>query len=560
MKLLLIHWITTIALITSKAEKAAGIGGSKPKNTGRESSSFQRYLERAKDVLERAKGTELYREAKGFAQSTGRDNVMSGKEFRELAIQFIREEGAERVAKAAGRQVIGSSVPVIANTAMAIYDGWDTYRDFRHFVEQARKHSDIKPVKDSQIQNPFYKVAQQQKEAAAIEHEKDAWRGVGKPEYNQSADQLELPNGMTPTEYGRQAKSSADRIRYAPPTLQEKLSLNAHQNSKAVENFAANSRYMAEQYEKMSMKAGPDYKYHWLMQQAEKELGNRFFNPITNPNAAMAFDRYAAEHLRVSGVPEGQVRGVLEKGICCSVISPDVGYQTHNPSNELRHLYDHTMRTKSLDFDLRRTQVENFQNSHKIANEYKLTPQEAILQKDLQEKAISYSKTRIEENKTLSKQVLERYHSVMAQNPNQSTSYQFLLQYGREVAKGHDQPHIGDISYMLHAAGHQKDDLVVTLQQYHPQLNQSAELAKREYHRVLDYTRSHPVRPDEMKLIEEYKQIYNVPEEKRLDRLPFVEERSFSQQANDKPLSAQRDRSIESSHSRADTREQEIER
>jgi len=71
---------------------------------------------------------------------------------------------------------------------------------------------------------------------------------------------------------------------------------------------------------------------------------------------------------------------------------------------------------------------------------------------------------------------------------------------------------------------------------------------------VLDYTRSHSVRQEEMKLIEEHKHIYNLQEEKRLDRLPFVKERGFSQQFDDKPMSAQRDRSVGSSPSRMETR------
>jgi len=86
----------------------------------------------------------------------------------------------------------------------------------------------------------------------------------------------------------------------------------------------------------------------------------------------------------------------------------------------------------------------------------------------------------------LSKQALQSI--IVAQHPDPSTSYQFLLQHGREVNKGHDTPHIGDISYMLHAAGHQK---TISLKNHHPDLNQSEELAKREYQRVLDYTRSH---------------------------------------------------------------------
>jgi len=35
----------------------------------------------------------------------------------------------------------------------------------------------------------------------------------------------------------------------------------------------------------MAMKAGADYKYHWLLQQAEMELGSGYFNPVTNPKA-----------------------------------------------------------------------------------------------------------------------------------------------------------------------------------------------------------------------------------------------------------------------------------
>jgi len=57
----------------------------------------------------------------------------------------------------------------------------------------------------------------------------------------------------------------------------------------------------------MAMKAGADYKYHWLLQQAEKELGSGYFNPVTNPKGAIAFDRFAAEHLRVSGFSEDKV-------------------------------------------------------------------------------------------------------------------------------------------------------------------------------------------------------------------------------------------------------------
>jgi len=59
-----------------------------------------------------------------------------------------------------------------------------------------------------------------------------------------------------------------------------------------------------------------------------------------------------------------------------------------------------------------------------------------------------------------------------------------------------------------------------------------------------------------MKLIEEHKHIYNL--QKAAGPPALCEERGFSQQFDDKPMSAQRDRSVGSSPSRME--EQEIER
>jgi len=119
------------------------------------------------------------------------------------------------------------------------------------------------------------------------------------------------------------------------------------------------------------MKAGADYKYHWLLQQAEMELGS-LFQSVTNPKARSLLI-VLLQNIWVSGFSEDKVFKAAEKGICCSVLSPDVGYQTRNPTKELRQLYDRTVRLQSADLALRRTGVENFQNSHKVANEHKLT-------------------------------------------------------------------------------------------------------------------------------------------------------------------------------------------
>jgi len=147
--------------------------------------------------------------------------------------------------------------------------------------------------------------------------------------------------------------------------------------------------------------------------------------------------------------------------------------------------------------------VENFQNSHKVANEHKLTSEEANFQKDLQDQASNITKP------YRGKQAFVKASASGVSSGRGAASRPIHLlpvsSSGREVNKGHDTPHIGDISYMLHAAGHQK---TISLRQiYHPDLNQSE---GGEYQRVLDYTRSHSVRQEEMKLIEEHKHIYNL--------------------------------------------------
>jgi len=67
---------------------------------------------------------------------------------------------------------------------------------------------------------------------------------------------------------------------------------------------------------------------------------------------AIAFDRFAAEHLRVSGFSEDKVFKAAENLLFGAV--PDVGYQTRNPTKELRQ-HDRTVRLQSADLALRRT-------------------------------------------------------------------------------------------------------------------------------------------------------------------------------------------------------------
>jgi len=80
-----------------------------------------------------------------------------------------------------------------------------------------------------------------------------------------------------------------------------------------------------------------------------------------------------------------------------------------------------------------------------------LTSEEANFQ-NLQNQA-SYYKSRIEE-----KSFVKASAGVSSGRGAASRPIHLLpvSSSARPVNKGHDTPHIGDISYMLHAAGHQK--------------------------------------------------------------------------------------------------------
>jgi len=99
--------------------------------------------------------------------------------------------------------------------------------------------------------------------------------------------------------------------------------------------------------------------------------------------------------------------------------------------------------------------VENFQNSHKVANEHKLTSEEANFQRIFKIKLVAITKavsrkTSFCQNK--------RFRSIIWAWRSIPTIHLLPVSSSArpEVNKGHDTPHIGDISYMLHAAGHQK--------------------------------------------------------------------------------------------------------
>jgi hypothetical protein len=188
----------------------------------------------------------------------------------------------------------------------------------------------------------------------------------------------------------------------------------------------------------------------------------------------------------------------------------------------------HFEEKRSVNLGAVREDIEKFHlEKNAFAGQYKLTKEEVPFQRDLQEKADRYAKDRNAKNIASGKKEWENYQKSNGQSSTQSPQQQFLLEYGKraEVDK-HQPPHLGDISYMMHAAGHREKDIIDTLQQYHPDANQSERIAEAKLKEVLSHTERSPLHQQEKQNVRHFKEETGLQEEKRLDRLPFDRDRT----------------------------------
>ena len=216
--------------------------------------------------------------------------------------RYTREKGKERLEKAAARQAAGTSIPAWGNAAMGAYEAWDTYKDVKAFIQHAKTHPDLKPSNLKKQEKPYYQLVQEKREADAKKLEKSLWQDVkaqyGKAEYKDLIGQQEYFNGMTPNEVGTQIRSQSDRIRYVKPTTSEQLSQIASRHPQAMEQYRTKSEQWAKEYELNGHQGNARQEYHWMLQEAEKELGKGYFNPETNPKGVLAYEKFANTHLR----------------------------------------------------------------------------------------------------------------------------------------------------------------------------------------------------------------------------------------------------------------------
>ncbi|MBW4590087.1 hypothetical protein G7B40_040030 [Aetokthonos hydrillicola Thurmond2011] len=229
--------------------------------------------------------------------------------------EFEEEHPYARKSIGIGARIIGRVTPwgrVISYT----YDG---YKPAKDFIEFAKDIYEKELLRYGNNPKAFHEMetAIKDKIIEKLREEVEFFKSYGqKTEYSH--------NSGFETTYKRQEEidniyQKAREIKHKPPSLEATLSKKA--TPEITEQFNKNSALKALEYEKQLMRGGAEEKYHWMVQQTKKELGDEYFNTSTHPHRSLLFDRFAAEHLRVSGFNEAEVYKAIEQGMSCSVLT-----------------------------------------------------------------------------------------------------------------------------------------------------------------------------------------------------------------------------------------------
>jgi hypothetical protein len=262
--------------------------------------------------------------------------------------------------------------------------GYDGYKTTKEFIEFAKEIREKELLRHGNNAKPFHEIetALKNKVLEKLEKEVTFWKSYGeKTEYSH--------NSGFETQYKRQEKIDSiyqkmRMITHEPLSLEAKLSKKT--TPEITEKFIQNSTLKAAEYEKQLMKGSAEEKYHWMLQQVKKELGNDYFNTSTHPQRSLLFDRFAAEHLRVSGFHESEVHKAIEKGMSCSVLTEKIEFKYGQKLIEREFLPDSTEKLQVMERtsgvqskNIEEIKIKNLQfqkEKQSTLNGAKITPEE----------------------------------------------------------------------------------------------------------------------------------------------------------------------------------------
>jgi hypothetical protein len=521
---------------TSKAEKIAGVGGEKSREVGAELSKFQRYMQRAREELSQAKATRE-RAAEWVGRTKARMELLEQKYPK--TYQTVRTVGSI----ARGKTLIGRIGPDIINVPESYREiAGKEFEGIDQFIEQAKltrgQEEEIAKGK-SYVERA---AAARSKEVRSLERQQAFIERGYESKYSviaESWDKQEKPGLWADIQRAsgdsREIGKRIEELKFEQ--LEEVVAKHGGNNS-AITQKLEQAKHIAAEYENSLMHGTSGEKYHYFLDKVQSRLGKDYFDLHQHPQRAIAFDRAAANQLYADGFSKQEVAKAIKEGpFYCSmfmkeferegvkgeILSPTFDrpaqqyeLKTHSHFSEVTE----RMREKTLDWQA---------NKGQPIQQRKLNQNEFGRYQVLREQAAEYAIDRKLAIEYEALQTLQQYWYEGAHVNDSTTRTQFLLEHGRMVMdEGRASSY--QLAYRLHAAGHFEKEIVATLKELAPEVNNSNNLAQSTYRQMLNVTARSPERTAEMEAIKAFKTENNLHAEQRLDRLPIsrgvTEERS----------------------------------
>jgi hypothetical protein len=396
-------------------------------------------------------------------KSTAAHTWNKTKGYASIAYRYAKKEAPERAAKLVAKEATYGKHPGIA-AGMAVLDGIDFAHDIYSFVKNEQRIAQqldrtVKPnwVKSEEIREKELK--QLNKEASKIyakDYNKALEQAVKSPfgeaqpkDYLDLSKHRELDNRISDLK-GKESVESLLHKRGNEPNFPQKL-----------DSFAEKAANTAQKLESNYMIGTSSEKYQNYYDTVAKKLGKDYLDPSKNPEAVARFERFSIARLHMDGHHPDEIWNTVK------LDSPFA------PSNRVEYF------EKLTDTSLQRYYTTH---DYKIPENspffQKLEPQRQQLAEWREQNGIPTSDRRdpgdftrgisrfMDERDTASSQMYEFYK----QNPDLklTTKQEYQVEMGRKLELGNLRNEDEQIAKALQLAGHQKTDIVRTLNETSP--------------------------------------------------------------------------------------------
>ena len=353
----------------------------------------------------------------------------------------------------------------IGRAAWAVSKAPDAYqygKQVWNFIEEAKA---VRLAEDKASQGKaFYERAakSREREIAKLERKINHAYDKGKLEKPWLVDEVRHSN-QEKIDWLKKDLESAKHSR----SLEEVLSQNA--KSSDLNSRFEQSRIIADEYRKTQMKGSAGDKYHYLLDETRKELGDDYFDLAKHPQRATNFDAFVAKRLYEDGASKEVVKQTIENG----AFHPSI-----KQSHYAKEYGERTYGAVSKESELIREKVKDWQFEQvKGLEGAKINPDELGKFKEYKAQAQAYEVAKTKEVRNLAQDTLQRYKADNAQWQKISTKDEYLLEMGRRMAAG-KVPDDKSVSNKLMLAGHDDKNIVGTLKEYSPKMNNSQKLSE----------------------------------------------------------------------------------